>query len=106
MSSSTTGKTVSFTLDPSNPPTLTKEQAARLDAMKDEDIDYSDIPEQSGNAWYKPGALIPDTKQQVTLRLDRDVLEYFRQGGRRYQTRINSVLRAFVEAHRDNKTTG
>lgn len=106
MNRSNTGKTVRLTLDPSNPPTLTEEQAARLDSMKDQDIDYSDIPAQAGSAWYKPGALIPDTKQQVTLRLDRDVLEYFRLGGSRYQTRINAVLRAFVEAHREHKSTG
>jgi uncharacterized protein (DUF4415 family) len=101
MSSSTTGKAVSFNLDPSSPPALTKEQAGRLDAMTDDDINYSDIPSQSGRDWYKPGALITDSKQQVTLRIDRDVLAYFRSGGRRYQTRINAVLRAFVEAQRD-----
>lgn len=103
MSNTTTGKTVRFTLDPGNPPKMSEATKAHLAAFKDEDIDCSDIPDQAGNAWHKPGALIPDTKQQITLRLDRDVLEYFRLGGSRYQTRINAVLRAFVEAHRDHK---
>jgi len=40
------------------------------------------------------------TKSQVTLRLDRDVLEFFRKDGQRYQTRINAALRAFVEHQR------
>ena len=37
----------------------------------------------------------PQPKEQVTLRLDRDVLEWFRARGRGYQTRINAVLRAY-----------
>jgi uncharacterized protein (DUF4415 family) len=50
-------------------------------------------------AWFKRARLVtPQTKKLVTLRLDPDVLEWFRRGGRRYQTRINAVLRAFVEA--------
>jgi uncharacterized protein (DUF4415 family) len=39
-------------------------------------------------------------KQQVTLRLDADVLEWFKSQGRGYQTRINTLLRAYVDAHR------
>lgn len=107
MSNPNTGKTVRFTLDPSNPPKLSEAAAARLAAMKDEDIDYSDIPPTpAGIDWYKPGALIPDTKQQVTLRLDREVLDFFKQPGKRYQTRINSVLRAFMDAHQPRNKAG
>ncbi len=85
---------VRFKRDPSNPPVLTPEQAARLDAMP---IDYSDIPELPDTFWAQPG-----TKESVTMRLDRDVLEFFRASGSRgYQTRINAVLRAFVEQNRD-----
>jgi uncharacterized protein (DUF4415 family) len=39
------------------------------------------------------------TKAQLTLRLDSDVLEWFKQQGRGYQTRINALLRAYMEAH-------
>lgn len=107
MSNATTGKTVRFILDPSNPPELSEAAAARLAAMKDEDINYSDIPPTpAGVAWYKPGALIPDTKLQVTLRLDREVLDFFKQPGKRYQTRINSVLRAFMDAHQPRNKAG
>lgn len=100
MSNATTGKTVRFTLDPANPPKLSEATKARLAALRDEDIDCSDIPSSPVNAeWTRPGAIIPDTKQQVTLRLDRDVLDFFRHTGKRYQTRINSVLRAYMRAH-------
>jgi len=50
--------------------------------------------------WMKNARVVlPQTKEIVTLRLDPDVLAWFRQDGRGYQTRINAVLRAFVEAH-------
>lgn len=85
---------VRFRRDPENLPRLTPEQAERLDAMP---IDYSDIPELPDDFWAQPG-----TKEAVTMRLDREVLAFFRaSGGRGYQTRINAVLRAFVEQNRD-----
>jgi uncharacterized protein (DUF4415 family) len=97
MAASNTNTMKRFTLDPENLPTLTTEQAAQLDAAP---IDYSDIPELPASFWQGTA-----NKAQVTLRLDRDVLEFFRDGGQRYQTRINAVLRAFVEAQRKRHTT-
>ena len=101
MSNATTGKTVRFTLDPANPPKMSEETKARLTSIKNEDIDFSDIPPSPADAeWARPG--IPfstENKQQVTLRLDADVLDYFRRTGTRYQTRINQVLRTYMQAH-------
>jgi thioredoxin reductase (NADPH) len=86
MSAKSTG-TVRFTLDPSNPPKLTAKQRARLDAIGDDQIDLTDIPEMGDVAWTRPGALVSaDNKEQITLRLDADVLRYFRKTGRRYQS--------------------
>lgn len=70
---------VKFKLDPTNPPQLTAEQRERLKTivvMPDAQIDYSDMPRQTGTVqWTRPGALVPaENKQQVTLRLDADVL--------------------------------
>jgi uncharacterized protein (DUF4415 family) len=49
--------------------------------------------------WFERARLVtPRAKEMVTLRLDPDVLAWFRKAGRGYQTRINAVLRAFVEA--------
>jgi uncharacterized protein (DUF4415 family) len=49
--------------------------------------------------WISKARLVmPEGKQMVTMRIDGDVLEWFRKTGRGYQTRINAVLRAFVEA--------
>jgi uncharacterized protein (DUF4415 family) len=86
-------------LDPKHPPTLTKKAKARLARMADEDIDFTDIPVTHGVAWKRPGLLIPEAnKQQVTLRIDADVLAFFRSTGARYQTRMNQVLRSYMTA--------
>jgi len=69
----------------------------RIDAMRDEDIDFSDIPEM-GPDFFANAILWPGPKQQITLRLDRDILKFFRKQGRGYQTVINGVLRKYMEA--------
>jgi len=75
----------------------------RLDALEDEDIDLSDVPEITPEMFAKAvvrrGLKPAPSKRQVTIRLDDDVLEWFRAQGEEYQTRINSLLRAYMEAH-------
>lgn len=76
------------------------EQLARLEAMKDEDIDLSDIPEITDEQWaraFRPGLGRP-IKQPVTIRLDTDIVNWFKQraGSKPYQTEINRVLRQHV----------
>jgi uncharacterized protein (DUF4415 family) len=71
---------------------------ARVKAIKDKEIDYSDIP-QLDKEFFKKAILWPGTKKQITLRLDPDVIDFFKKQGRGYQTTINTVLRKYVEAH-------
>jgi uncharacterized protein (DUF4415 family) len=97
--------TVKFKLDPNHPTLLIAQQRKRLKrvaAMPDGEIDYSDIPRQTGAVqWTRPDALVPsENKRQVTLRLDADVLKFFKDTGRRYQSRINAALREYIHAHR------
>lgn len=75
----------------------------RLDKMKDEDIDLSDAPEITPEMFAKAvvrRGLKPRTKKQVTLRIDSDVLEWYKKQGRGYQTKINLLLRAYMDEHR------
>jgi len=93
-----------FKLDPKNPPALTAKQRTRLKAvasMPDTEINYSDMPRQAENVqWTRLSALVPtENKQQVTLRLDGDVLNFFKETGKRYQSRINAALREYMNAH-------
>ena len=100
MSSSNTGM-VRFRFDPENPPRMTPEQIQALRELRDEDIDLSDIPEQPSTGWRRVSELIPaENKQQITLRLDAEVVAFFRATGRRYQSRINAALREYVHAQK------
>ena len=72
----------------------------RIDSMKDEEIDLSDIPEL-GDSFFKNAELVlPKPKVVVTLRVDADVMEWFRTKGKGYQTMMNAVLKGWVEQHR------
>jgi uncharacterized protein (DUF4415 family) len=75
----------------------------RLDNMTDEEIDLSDCPEitpeRFAKAVVRQGLPMDKNKTQVTLRIDHDVLEWFKSQGKGYQTQINRLLRAYMEAH-------
>lgn len=72
---------------------------ARIDAMRDEDLDLVDIPELD-EAFFKNAVIrLPEKKVPVTIRLDREVLEWFKAQGKGYQSRINALLKAYKEAH-------
>jgi uncharacterized protein (DUF4415 family) len=75
----------------------------RIDAMRDEDIDLSDCPEGTAEdfarAIVREGLKPIARKQQITLRVDSDVLDWFRARGAGYQTQINALLRAYMEEH-------
>ena len=71
----------------------------RLEAMKDEDIDTSDIPPLDESFFANAELRMPKTKKTITMRVDPEVLEWFRAQGKGYQTRMNAVLRMYMEAH-------
>ena len=68
----------------------------------DEEIDFSDCPEVTPEMFAKAvvrrGLPEKKNKVQVTLRVDHEVLEWFKAQGQGYQTQINSLLRAYMEA--------
>jgi len=77
---------------------------ARIDAMTDDDIDYSDIPpltpEMFANGIVRKNFVAIPRKSQLTLRIDKDVIQFFKDQGRGYQTKINQLLRAYMDAHK------
>jgi uncharacterized protein (DUF4415 family) len=82
---------------------LTRQQSAELKALArlaDEAIDTSDAPELLDWSGAKRGLFYRPVKQQLTLRLDADVVAWFKQrttSGEGYQTRINRALREYVQ---------
>ena len=74
-----------------------KSDLARIDKLRDENIDYSDIPELDDEVFAQPLVPWPPRKETITIRIDADVLGWFKRQGRGYQTRINQVLRRYVD---------
>jgi uncharacterized protein (DUF4415 family) len=90
-----------YRLDPKKPRQLTPEEQERLDKAR---IDYSDIPPLGDEFFAKAKQAWPPAKQQITIRVDSDILEWLRAHGRGYQTRINRILRAAMESQPSQNT--
>ena len=75
----------------------------RLAALPDSDIDLSDQPEILDWSNAERGKFYRPVKQSVTMRVDADVLEWFKSNNAKYQSRINEVLREFVQQERKAK---
>lgn len=95
---------VTYRLEPHHPPILTEEQWRAWEELQEKPekaIDVSDVQPQPGAGWQRVLDLVPaENKQQITLRLDSDVIDFFRATGRRYQSRINAALREYVTAQK------
>lgn len=80
----------------------------RVDAMTDEDIvaamrDDPDWQDLIDIDWSKAVAVTPQQKTAISIRLDEDIVDFFKATGKGYQTRINAVLRHFVTEQKRSK---
>jgi len=89
---------------------LTAEERAALDALRgrpDSEIDLTDPDAPEVRDWSDAvrGALYRPVKQPVTMRLDADVLAWFKAHGdaKGYQTRINAALREYIASHQRDR---
>ena len=71
---------------------------ARVDKMAEANMDFSENPLLDKDFWSE-AIRWPGSKKQITLRLDTDVLDFFKKNGKGYQTIINSVLRQYMSVH-------
>ncbi|MDH3603520.1 MAG: BrnA antitoxin family protein [Candidatus Tectomicrobia bacterium] len=77
----------------------------QVDALSETEIEeaaHSDPDAQPTEAefWKTATLRMPESKQLITLRVDREVIDWYKRQGKGYQTRMNAVLRAYMEAHR------
>jgi uncharacterized protein (DUF4415 family) len=85
----------------SQKPSRGRADLARLQDMTEEEIartspeELADLPP---DFWNDAEIVTPQAKEAISLRVDRDVLEWFREGGPRYQSRMNAVLRSYMKA--------
>lgn len=74
----------------------------QLKAMKDKDIDYSDIPELTEEFWKNAVLVKPVKKKSITLRVDEDTISFYKKSiGKGYQTFMNNVLSTYANSHRN-----
>ena len=71
-----------------------------LRKQNDASIDYSDLPEADAEFWRNAEIAAPQPKKSVHLRVDADVLEWFKAQGKGHLTRMNTVLRSYMQAHK------
>jgi uncharacterized protein (DUF4415 family) len=69
-----------------------------LRKLEDREIDFSDIPETDEKFWESAGVIVPTAKIHLSVRLDENVVDWFKRQGPGYQTRMNAVLRSYVQA--------
>ena len=70
-----------------------------VDKLAEADLIDESLPELDETFWQE-AVFVPGPKRQITLRIDQDVVEYFRSQGPGYQRRMNAVLRRYVQAQR------
>ena len=71
----------------------------KLNQSTDESISYEDNPATSEDFWKDAELVMPIHKVHLSLRLDDDIVDFFKKEGRGYQTKINAVLKSYVRAH-------
>ena len=82
-----------------NQPSRGRADLVHLREMSDAEIDATSPPELSelpDDFWDNAEVVLPPSKEAISIRVDQDVLEWFRSHGPRYQTRMNAVLRAYM----------
>lgn len=87
---------------------ISQERLAEIAAIRDEDIDFSDIPELDEEFFKNARLVLPSgaAKRAVSLRVDADVLNWFKAQGAGHLTRMNAVLRAYMLASHDSRAEG
>jgi len=90
-------------------PRTKKTDWSRADALSDDQIRAAvesdpDAAPLVDEAWFEEAEVAePATKTAISIRIDREVLDYFKASSRRYQTKINAVLRAYMEHERSKR---
>ncbi|MBF0334994.1 MAG: BrnA antitoxin family protein [Alphaproteobacteria bacterium] len=86
-------------------PRTGKTDWARVEQQTDAEIERAVVSDPDAaplldDAWFEQAEVVVPSKEMISIRLDSDVLDYFRSSGNRYQTRINAILRAYMDAQR------
>jgi len=78
---------------------ISRKRIKQIDTIKEKDIDNSEIPELDKNFWNNARPVYSKGKKAISIRLDSDIIDFFKEEGKGYQSKINNVLRSYIEAH-------
>ena len=84
---------------------ISKTNLDLLDSLDDKDIDTSDIAPLDKSFFANAKLRLPETKTTITIRIDPDVLYWFKQQGKGYQSKMNAVLRLYAETQKRSSHT-
>ena len=82
---------------------ISPKRLKEIENIPNDKIDTSDIPELDDNFWNSAKMIKPIRKKAISIRLDTDILDWFKSQGQGYQTLINTVLRSYVD-HQQNQS--
>lgn len=82
---------------------ISPKRLEEIQNIPDSAIDTSDIPELDDNFWEKARVIKPISQTDISIRLDSDILEWFKSQGKSYQTLINEVLRSYINTQKNEK---
>lgn len=71
----------------------------KVESIPESEYDYDEAPEMNEDFFKEAFVRSPTTKKMISLRLDEDLIEFFKQIDKKYQTKINQVLRAYKSAY-------
>ena len=77
---------------------ISKKRMKQISSIKEKQIDYSDIPPLDKDFWDNAKPMFSKGKKAISIRLDEDIIEFFKEEGKGYQSKINNVLRTYIEA--------
>jgi uncharacterized protein (DUF4415 family) len=86
-----------------NTMSISAKRLKEIQSIADSAIDTSDIPELDNNFWESAKMVKPITKKAISIRIDNDVLDWFKSQEKSYHSLINAVLRSYVN-HQQKKT--
>ena len=79
---------------------MTEAEWERFANLTDDEIDTSEIPELDDHFWKNARVVYPQSKQAISIRIDEDILKWLKKQGPGYQSKINAILRSFMQSQK------
>jgi uncharacterized protein (DUF4415 family) len=76
-----------------------KKDIKKLKSLKESEINYQDIAKTDSTFWKDAQVKLPGNKKAISIRIDEDVLKWLKKQGKGYQSRINSILKSYMNHH-------